>query len=240
MTQFLEPQTYNFLSIPTPQHPKPRVPLLDAYPKNKNYTSIWADDPKPQPPSPQNSNRHRSPIKNPNIKTEPCSSPKKKSSKNQQKPSFPQIHLSSSDFLKKKRERQLLNDFQLMELKEKKLQREITNQDQALESRKKILQKCKYSPNPPLANVYTTDYYPIKGAYSTLPNPKHSPKSKIFEGGHSRSREKNVKKLSKGMVGGNLGRKVEFEDMRVRSPGVTGQKCGLLGSSNFFLKMTIF
>lgn len=132
MTQFLEPQTYNFLSIPTPQHPKPHVSLLDDYPKSKNYKSIWADDPSPQPqPQTQNSNRHRSPVKNPNIKTEPGSDPKKKSSKTQQKSSLKEIFLSSDDFAKKKRERQLINDFQLMELKEKKLQREITNQDQA-------------------------------------------------------------------------------------------------------------
>jgi hypothetical protein len=69
MTQFAEPQTYNFLSIPDSHHSKPRVSLLDDYPKNKNYTSIWADDPKPQKPETQNSNRHRSPVKNPNIRT---------------------------------------------------------------------------------------------------------------------------------------------------------------------------
>lgn len=113
-----------------------------------------------------------------------------------------------------------------MELKEKKLQREILSQDQALESRKKILLKCKYIANPPISNVYTTDYYPIKGAYSTLPNPKHSPKSKI---GKSRSREKNEKKILKGKSGAFGVRKVDFEDSRV------GQgRQNFLSSSKFF------
>lgn len=102
-----------------------------------------------------------------------------------------------------------------MELKEKKLQREILSQDQALESRKRILQKTKYSANPPLTTVYTTDYYPIKGAYSTLPNPKHSPKSKILEIGKSQSREILPKKYLKGKSAAFGVGKVDFGDSRV-------------------------
>jgi hypothetical protein len=85
MTQFAEPQTYNFLSIPDSHYSKRHVSLLDDYPKNKNYTSIWADDPRPKIPDPQNSNRHGSPVKNPNIKTEPASN----LSKSLKKPSKP-------------------------------------------------------------------------------------------------------------------------------------------------------
>jgi hypothetical protein len=122
-----------------------------------------------------------------------------------------------------------------MELKEKKLQREILSQDQALESHKKILQKCKYIANPPISNVYTTDYYPIKGAYSTLPNPKHSPKSKILEIGKSHSREKKPKNSLKGKSEAFGVRKVDFEDPR------HGQgRQNFLSSSNFFFLMRVY
>ena len=60
------------------------------------------------------------------------------------------VYLSSEEFIKKKRERQLINDFKLMELREKKLNKQIEKGDAEIRKQTKYINDCMkytYIPN---------------------------------------------------------------------------------------------
>lgn len=73
------------------------------------------------------------------------------------------VYLSSEEFIKKKRERQLINDFKLMELREKKLSKQIEKGDAEIRKQTRYINDCLKVQDKP--SCFTNDYYPIKNKW---------------------------------------------------------------------------